>query len=184
MAIGDVKISLLNEEQFLKIAGDDWVPLDGRDVEGSGYHSQTGQKNIPNMSNGEFIRNVGGKATAMGMPQDQGTNKSAISNVFSAGSATTADAAHSHKLFVHKQTDYKNTHTGTPSTSNKSTLNSNINYVYASPANSPTCPAKTSTANLGTLKIDSAQWNDNQNWTTDDETRPVNFAFYHYIQIN
>ena len=193
MAIGDIKKSLLNEEQFLEIAGDGWVPLDGRDVTGSAYADQTGMKVIPDMQQGQFVRNVGGSATTMGINQDEDTNKDHLQSVFSAGSASTTDAAHSHFLLINKKV------TGnSPNNNTKDHANTWTEYHYshlpdpmkdpkyrfsASSSSAAKCQVETSAA-LSTMQIDSSQWNNDQNWTEDEETRPVNVAFYHYIQIN
>ena len=193
MAIGDIKKTLLNEEQFLEIAGEGWVPLDGRDVTGSAYAEQTGIKVIPDMQQGEFVRNVGGSAAQMGLNQFEATNKNHLQSVFSSGSASTTDAAHSHFLMINKKvtgnnpnnntkdyaptwTEYHHAHMPDP-------LKDPKHRFSSSSSNAPKCQVETSAA-LSTMQIDSAQWNNDQNWTEDDETRPVNVAFFHYIQIN
>ena len=191
MAIGDIKKTLLNEEQFLEIAGEGWVPLDGRDVTGSAYAEQTGIKVIPDMQQGEFVRNVGGSAAQMGLNQFEATNKNHLQSVFSAGSASTTDAAHSHFILVNKKAtgtnpqdaDYSNTWTEYYYPNLPSAMQNPKERFSASSSGANKCKVETSSA-LSTLQIDSAQWNNNQNWTEDDETRPVNVAFFHYIQIN
>jgi hypothetical protein len=55
--VGDVKQSVLTEEQFLSLNGNAWALMDGRDVTGSVYHAITGNIVIPDMvTQGAFLR--------------------------------------------------------------------------------------------------------------------------------
>jgi hypothetical protein len=55
--VGDVKQSVLTEEQFLSLNGNAWALMDGRDVTGSVYHAITGNIVIPDMvTTGAFTR--------------------------------------------------------------------------------------------------------------------------------
>lgn len=57
--VGDVKQSLLTEEQFLSLNGNAWALMDGRDVTGSVYHAITGNTALPDMvTEGAFLRQV------------------------------------------------------------------------------------------------------------------------------
>jgi hypothetical protein len=54
-AVGDVKYSILNPTQFAAQNGDCWVPMDGRNIQGSILHSVAGMNNAPDAS-GAFFR--------------------------------------------------------------------------------------------------------------------------------
>lgn len=54
-AVGDVKYSILNPDEFRLENGDCWVPMDGRSIAGSKLAARTGRSSIPDGS-GLFIR--------------------------------------------------------------------------------------------------------------------------------
>ena len=73
--------------------------------------------------------------------------------------------------------DYSNTWTEYYYPNLPSAMQNPKERFSASSSGANKCKVETSSA-LSTLQIDSAQWNNNQNWTEDDETRPVNVAFF------
>lgn len=54
-AVGDVKYSILNPQEFIQENGDCWVPMDGRSIVGSKLAIRTGRTSIPD-GGGLFIR--------------------------------------------------------------------------------------------------------------------------------
>jgi hypothetical protein len=53
--VGDIQQSILTESQFQSLRGEDWVLMDGRNVEGSRYHTFTGEEDIPD-ARGTYLR--------------------------------------------------------------------------------------------------------------------------------
>jgi hypothetical protein len=54
-ALGDIKYSILNPQEFAEENGDCWVPMDGRNIVGSRLSSKLGMNNLPD-AGGMFLR--------------------------------------------------------------------------------------------------------------------------------
>jgi len=67
--VGEIKQSLLTQEQFQSLQGNCWVKMTGQDVTGSDYASITGKTTLPNTA-GRFLRDIGGEAPLLGENQE------------------------------------------------------------------------------------------------------------------
>lgn len=77
-AVGSVQQSFLNEAEFQKQMGKNWVLCDGRQVPGSRWESFGYGSTIPNCT-GRFLRTSGGDAAALRAYQDDSTAVNGLS---------------------------------------------------------------------------------------------------------
>ena len=90
--VGDVKQSMLTEEQFISLNGNAWALMDGRDVTGSVYHAITGNSELPDMiTEGVFLRQATGSRVLGSFQGD------AIRNISGATGAHVTGAANSNQ---------------------------------------------------------------------------------------
>jgi hypothetical protein len=89
--LGDIKQSILPEDEFQRRHGTEWVLMDGRSIEGSDLAEVLGIFKLPNAA-GKFLRAVGGKSLKVGEPQNLSTEMP------KAKFKTSLDGPHSHTI--------------------------------------------------------------------------------------
>jgi hypothetical protein len=66
--LGDVKYSILNPQKFIKLNGNSWVLMDGRNINNSDLFKETGMTMLPD-ARGVFLRSMNvGRDTTQGDP--------------------------------------------------------------------------------------------------------------------
>jgi len=166
--IGDIRHSILTEVQFQAINGTNWRLMDGQDVTGTAYATLTGNNNLPDAA-GRFLRMTGGNAGALGVQQAQATARNGLGLTWSSANASTNSDSH-----THTQQDYT-VGGGGPVIGARGDI-----YAAGSlgSANTPTA----SDSHSHTLNKN--QWNSNQVWAQDAETRPDNIAVNYFVKVD
>ena len=167
-AVGDVKYSILNPQQFAAVNGSCWVPMDGGGMSGSKLAAIIGRANVPDAS-GLFLR--GQESQSGTTDNDPGRNSGTTiatlqSDVFASHNHTgNTNSAGEHS---HTYTDYyPNTYQWNVQDGSTGTyLHKQTNSVYTNTT--------------------SYSGNHNHTITADggSETRPKNLNLWTYIRIN
>lgn len=166
--IGDIRHSILTEVQFQAINGTNWRLMDGQDVTGTAYATLTGNNNLPDAA-GRFLRMTGGNAGALGAQQAQATARNGLGLTWSSTNATTNSDSH-----THTQQDYT-VGGGGPVIGARGDI-----YAAGSlgSANTPTA------SDSHSHTVNKNQWNSNQIWAQDTETRPDNIAVNYFVKVD
>lgn len=173
-AVGDIKYSILNPEQFRQENGDCWVPLDGNDYPGSRLATDYGWNDLPDMS-GLFMR-----ATEYNNGNDPGRSAMARSGSFQADD----NRQHSHAINLSTSTNGNHSHRYSDwyDTDKSGTIRSDDGDREQG-GDDDGLRRRTRTVNTSTTGNHSHTVSGNSaNQGT--ESRPKNRNFYIYIRIN
>ncbi len=162
--LGDVKYSILKEDEFRHLNGESWIPADGRNIEGSDLHKITGMSSVPD-ARGMFVRAMGGSER----PDDYREPESR-----GIGSLQQDTTRVPRKAFE-----------GTTSESGSHTHAFNTAGIWNRSFSGASGTPRTAHFELGdTLSAGNHRHEIRIEKGGDEETRPKNIAFYLYIKIN
>ncbi len=200
-AVGDIKYSILDWDDFQLANGDCWVPMDGRDITGTALEQEFGWTNVPDGS-GLFLR---AQEWNEGNDPDRTVN-SAIATIqdeeFKAHSHTgTTDnttstmpegGGHSHRYTDFHDQDSDASYNDYVSIKNRAALNGGAGGDEEAGGDDNLLPRKEATKNTlstnGNGKHTHTMNPHNHTFTTEQsggsETRPKNMNFYIYIRVN
>ncbi len=181
-AVGDIKHSILNPEQFAQVNGNCWVPMDGRNLATTDKLRQlTGITTLPDGS-GAFIRSQEFQGKANLDPGRDYTSPIAALQADALGShshngTTAKGGVHKHSL---------NMASGTSNNSISGLTSSTLTKTFGFRVEMATF--FNSITNFGSDALVDSSGEHDHTFTTDasggSETRPDNLNFWVYIRIN
>lgn len=192
-AVGDVKYSILDWDDFQVANGDCWVPMDGRDVTGTALEQEFGMSTVPDMS-GLFMRaqewNDGNDPDRTpSSPVATIQNDEIQEHSHNIDITTSSDGSHSHDFNDSFFSDFDQSDNGNSS----APVNVDIPRSGASPwlqqlydtnndlAKFTNTLSPEETATEGDHTHDVIGTSENMGGA---ETRPKNMNFYIYIRVN
>lgn len=172
-AVGDVKYSILNPDEFRLENGDCWVPMDGRALSSSDkLRIRTGMTNVPN-AGGLFVRSQEFSNTDNDPDRTHNSSIAAIQgDAFKTHNHGVSDPGHSHGI-----NDPGHRHGITSS-------GSDDNGNYNDWGNSADRTNHTDNSTTGITIVSNITNISIQNSGSSNETRPKNINLWTYIRIN
>lgn len=177
-AVGDVKYSILAPDDFIKVNGNCWVPMDGRTLAPTDKLRLTvtgGLSQIPDAS-GAFLRaqEFAGKA-------DRDPGRTSTSPIGTLQADELGSHAHSASLSVSGGTSNDGNHNHSMPTAMSYTGDGNDNTNGGDGQGQPVSSTNNAGAHTHTI---SGTASGNTNSAGGSETRPKNLNFWVYIRIN
>ena len=181
----------MDYEEFKKNHDATWVEIKGQDITNSDLANLSGITQLP-AAEGCFFRQIGGNAGPIAVVQEESTTLNGLNCNLNTGKVqTTAKGTHYHRWTQ----DGDNTPNQGLSPSDKNLAEWQVyddgplltrgmlSYEIEGKLKDIPNTVKTDTQ-LATMTFDRSQLNTCQTIAGEDETRPINVSFYHYIKIN